>query len=98
MSQPHEVALPHIRQAVMLALDTGMRRGEILSLRRELLDAHRRVLVVSRSKTAGGTGRDIPWTARLHDLRHTFNTRLMEAGVSQDIRKALELDPVSWTG
>ncbi|MBA3915518.1 MAG: site-specific integrase [Acidobacteriales bacterium] len=26
---------------------------------------------------------------RFHDLRHTFNTRLMEAGVIQDIRKAL---------
>jgi integrase len=26
---------------------------------------------------------------RFHDLRHTFNTRLMEAGVVQDIRKAL---------
>lgn len=26
---------------------------------------------------------------RFHDLRHTFNTRLMEAGVTQDVRKAL---------
>jgi hypothetical protein len=26
---------------------------------------------------------------RFHDLRHTFNTRLMEAGVLQDIRMAL---------
>jgi hypothetical protein len=26
---------------------------------------------------------------RLHDLRHTFNTRLMEAGVLQEIRMAL---------
>ena len=26
---------------------------------------------------------------RFHDLRHTFNTRLMEAGVMQDVRKAL---------
>jgi integrase len=26
---------------------------------------------------------------RLHDLRHTFNTRLMEAGVMQEVRKAL---------
>ena len=26
---------------------------------------------------------------RFHDLRHTFNTRLMEAGVLQDVRKAL---------
>src|SRR5260370_12767130 len=26
---------------------------------------------------------------RFHDLRHTFNTRLMEAGVIQDVRMAL---------
>jgi integrase len=26
---------------------------------------------------------------RFHDLRHTFNTRLMEAGISQDVRKVL---------
>jgi hypothetical protein len=26
---------------------------------------------------------------RFHDLRHTFNTRLMEAGVMQEIRMAL---------
>ena len=26
---------------------------------------------------------------RFHDLRHTFNTRLMEAGVIQDVRKAI---------
>ena len=127
-----EVALPHIRQAILLALDTGMRRGEILTLKREHLDPHRKVLVVSQSKTEGGTGREIPWSKRMedmlkpfcastgpvvlfrksgfrnlkkgwrralkkskvpclrfHDLRHTFNTRLMEAGVSQDIRKAL---------
>jgi integrase len=26
---------------------------------------------------------------RFHDLRHTFNTRLMEAGVIQDVRMAI---------
>jgi integrase len=26
---------------------------------------------------------------RFHDLRHTFNTRLMEAGVMQEVRKAI---------
>jgi integrase len=125
-------ALPHLHSAIILATDTGMRRGEILTLKREHLDPFRKVLIVSRSKTAGGTGREIPWTPRVegllkplagdtgpvvrfrgaslgnlkkawrralkksnvprlrfHDLRHTFNTRLMEAGVSQDVRKAL---------
>lgn len=127
-----DVALPHLKQAIVLAVDTGMRRGELLTLKREYLDPYRKVLVVSQSKTAGGTGREIPWSSRVeallrplaggegpvvlyrndslknlkhawqsavrrsgvphirfHDLRHTFNTRLMEAGITQDVRKAL---------
>ena len=127
-------AAPHLRQIVIGALDSGMRRGELLSQRAEHIDLNRRVLLVTHSKTAGGESREIPLTARLahllatlkhdkteglvftfkgrpiqriktawkaavrrsgiryfrfHDLRHTFNTRLMEAGVLQDVRKAL---------
>jgi integrase len=121
----------HLRFVIALALDTGMRRGELLGQLREHLDRHRQLTEVTTSKTEGGVGREIPWTRRLrlilksasgdghlitfrgqpiktiktswrsavkaagirylrlHDLRHTFNTRLMEAGVSQDVRKAL---------
>jgi integrase len=125
-------AAPHLRQIVIAALDTGMRRGELLHQRWEHVDFNRKVLSVTQSKTAGGEGREIPlaerlfsllqslrqdegllftfkgqpihaiktaWKAtvrragirylRFHDLRHTFNTRLMEAGVMQEIRKAL---------
>ncbi len=112
------------------ALDTGMRRGELLHQRWEHIDLARAVLFVSHSKTAGGEGREIPLTRRLyqvlsasrraegivfrsqsitslntawrialrraqlrhfrfHDLRHTFNTRLLEAGVISDVRMAL---------
>jgi integrase len=122
----------HLRPIIMTALDTGMRRGEILNQRWEHVDFSRNLLFVSRSKTAGGEGREIPFTKRVHelllaerkeegllftfkgkpiriiktawkaavrragiryrrfhDLRHTFNTRLMEAGVLQEVRKAL---------
>jgi integrase len=125
-------AAPHLRTIAIAALDTGMRRGELLHQKWEHLDWDRRILSVTRSKTAGGEGREIPFTSRLHamllgmratsgliftyeknpiqsiktawkatirragirylrfhDLRHTFNTRLMEAGVMQEIRKAL---------
>jgi integrase len=125
-------AAPHLREIIIACLQTGMRRGEILNQRWEHVDFNRKVLFVSRSKTAGGEGREIPLTERLnslllsrkqpeglvftfhnrsiktiktawkaairraciryyrfHDLRHTFNTRLMEAGVIQDVRKAL---------
>ncbi len=125
-------ASPHLYQIAIAALDTGMRRGELLSQLWEHVDFNRRLLLVTHSKTAGGEAREIPFTARLaellasfkqpegtvftfkgrpirriktawkatlrragiryfrfHDLRHTFNTRLMEAGVVQDVRKAL---------
>jgi len=123
---------PHLLSLVIAALDTGMRRGELLSERWEHIDFSRRLLFVTHSKTAGGEAREIPLTTRLfelllavprkeglvflfkgrplrriktawaaairraeiryyrfHDLRHTFNTRLMEAGVMQEVRKAL---------
>lgn len=127
-----KAASPHLREIAIAALDTGMRRGELLSQMWEHVDFTRRLLLVTKSKTAGGEGREIPLTGRLfellcqkrqpkglvftfqdraihaiktswktaitgalerhlrfHDLRHTFNTRLMEAGVMQEIRKAL---------
>jgi integrase len=127
-----QAASPHLREIVIAALDTGMRRGEILNQRWEHVDFNRGLLSVTRSKTAGGEAREIPFTHRLfdllalrpqpeglvftfkghpvraiktawkatirragiryirfHDLRHTFNTRLMEAGVMQEVRKAL---------
>lgn len=125
-------ASPHLRAIIVAALDTGMRRGELLNQRWEHIDLSRGILQVSRSKTAEGEAREIPLTTRLeellaprasgaglvftfqghpiravktawkatirragiryyrfHDLRHTFNCRLMEAGVMQEIRKAL---------
>ncbi len=127
-----EAAAPHLRPIIIAALDAGMRRGELLSQRWEHVDLGRGLLSVTRSKTAGGEGREIPLTRRLqaqlaasaqpngllftfkdqpirivktawkaairragisyyrfHDLRHAFNTRLMEAGVMQEVRKAL---------
>jgi integrase len=121
----------HLRELIVMALDTGMRRGELLHQRWEQVDLDRQVLQVTRSKTIQGEGREIPLTARVHqllesrrreegllftygkhrigtiktgwrtaaepvrrhlrfhDLRHTFNTRLLEAGVLQEVRKAL---------
>lgn len=126
------VAQPHLRRIIIAALDTGMRRGEILKQRWEHIDFSRRLLFVSSSKTPEGESRELPLSNRLlgvlleqrqgegfvftlrgqpiewirkgwlgalkhagvphtrfHDLRHTFNSRLMEAGVIQDVRMAL---------
>jgi integrase len=127
----HGCAL-HLVPIVILALDTGMRRGELLHQLWEDIDFERRLLFVTRSKTAEGEMREIPLTSRafdlltalrrsrgrlflykgepirnlktgwaaairragighyrFHDLRHSFNTRLLEAGVIADTRKAL---------
>ena len=127
-----KAAPTHLRLMIVTALDSGMRRGEILHQIWDHVDFGRRVLYVTRSKTPEGEAREIPLTARLfqllsgiqkkegpiftfhsqavasvktawksmlaraglrhlrfHDLRHTFNTRLMEAGVMQEVRKAI---------
>lgn len=127
-----EAAAPHLSDIIIAALDTGMRRGELLHQQWRDVDFPRRLLYVTRSKTAEGESREIPLTNRLlellfekrredgfvflfkeqpihsiktawkgalrrsgirplrfHDIRHTFATRLMEAGVLQEVRKAL---------
>jgi integrase len=123
---------PHLHDLIVVAVDTGMRRGELFHQRWDHVDFTRHLVVVTRSKTIGGEGREIPLTqralsvletrpraghlvflyrehglgtvktawktgltragirhVRFHDLRHTFNTRLLEAGVLPDVRKAL---------
>jgi integrase len=125
-------AAPHLYELTIAALDSGMRRGELLQQEWKDVDFARKLLFVSHSKTAEGECREIPLTGRFfdllwnkrqdqglvftykgqgitriktawkaairragirylrfHDLRHSFNTRLMEAGVMQEVRKAL---------
>ncbi len=122
----------HLRPIVVIALDTGMRRGELLGQLREHLDFDRRLISVTHSKTAEGEHRLVPMTNRVydllsasressgpvftyegellknlktgwagalrragipryrfHDLRHTFNSRLVECEVIADVRKEL---------
>jgi integrase len=126
------VCAPHLVPIVVLALDTGMRRGELLNQRWEHVDFDRKLISVSHSKTPEGEHRQVPLTARafalltvlrrpqgplftykgtplqylktgwaaalrragiphyrFHDLRHTFNSRLVEAEVIADVRKEL---------
>ncbi len=122
----------HLRPIVTAALDTGMRRGELLGQVWEHVDFDRKLISVTHSKTAEGEHRLVPMTDRVytllsascqpsgpvftyeggplknlktgwagalrragipryrfHDLRHTFNSRLVEAGVIADVRKEL---------
>lgn len=122
----------HLQWIIICALDTGMRRGEILSQLWQDIDFARRIISVTHSKTAEGEHREIPLTKRLFellskerakegliftfkgnpitriktawkgslkrsavqhyrfkDLRSTFNSRLIEAGIIKDVRKEL---------
>lgn len=123
-----QVRTPHLRQLVTIALNTGMRKGEIHSLRWEHLDIPNRSIHVLNGKTER-SNRHIPMNdavfevvselqfgrkndfvfpstrkngeqlrdpkkgfakalrlaqiphLRFHDLRHTFATRIVHAGV-----------------
>lgn len=61
-------AAPHLRPIIIMALDSGMRRGELLTERWEDVDFARRLLFVSHSKTPEGESRELPLTGRLFDL------------------------------
>ena len=61
-------AAPHLVPIVTCALDTGLRRGELLSQRWEHIDFARRLLLVTHSKTCGGEGRAVPLTNRVFNL------------------------------
>jgi len=62
------IAVPHLKRIIIAAADTGMRRGEILSQRWDDIDFFRKVLVVTKSKTAEGESREMPLSNRLLDL------------------------------
>ncbi|MCP4898878.1 MAG: site-specific integrase [bacterium] len=119
-----KAAAHHLRPVLVVALNTGLRRGELLSLRWEQVDLFEKVITVKHSKS--GKVRHVPindiafeylrtipggydkgpvftWAGnsitsiktafnaavrragipplRFHDLRHTFATRLVLAGV-----------------
>jgi integrase len=73
MSVAEEVKLlatssKHLRPIVVAALNTGMRRGELLNQVWEDVDFDRKLISVSHSKTPEGEHRLIPMTERLHGL------------------------------
>lgn len=63
-----------LREAVILAVETAIRRGELAAIRREHIDRKRRVLLVPESKT--GRPREIPLTAAALAAIDALPTRL----------------------
>ena len=68
MDAAREAKSPVIYPALMLALNAGMRSGEIRELRWEQIDLERRFLIVGKSKTEAGEGRTIPLNPALYDV------------------------------
>jgi integrase len=60
-----KAAAPHLRPIIIIGLDAGLRRGEILGQLWQDVDRDRNVLYVTKSKTAGGVGREVPLTSRV---------------------------------
>jgi integrase len=63
-----KVRSPLIGTFVRVALMTGMRAGEIVSLTWGQVDLAGRVLTVGRAKTSSGTGRQIPMNQELFEV------------------------------
>jgi integrase len=61
--------------AVVIALNTGMREGEIRRLRWDQIDFDSRTITVGKAKTAAGTGRPIPMNDRLTLALRTWANR-----------------------
>jgi len=61
-------AAPHLQKIIIAAVDSGMRRGEILRQQWADVDFNRRLLYVSHSKTPEGEAREIPLSDRLFNL------------------------------
>ena len=63
---------PYLRPLIVLAVETGMRRGELLALRWEHIDLDRRVAHLPLTKN--GTSRDVPLSTRAVDTLRTLRT------------------------
>ena len=69
---------PHLRAIAITALDTGMRRGELLGQLWQDLDFDRKVISVSHSKTPQGEHRLLPMTSRVSSLFGEMRNALLE--------------------
>jgi integrase len=71
-------ASEHLQEITVVALDTGMRRGEILNQKWEDVDFPRRLLYVTHSKTPEGEAREIPLSDRVFSL---FSQKRKDSGL-----------------
>jgi integrase len=68
--------LPHLKPIVMTALHTGMRRGEILSLRWDDVDMKNRFIFLRNTTTKSGKPREIPINDTLYGVLKSLPRRI----------------------
>lgn len=64
---------PHLKTLLILAIETGMRRGEILGLRWSDISHNRRVITLALTKN--GSGREVPLSQRAFDALMDWKDR-----------------------
>jgi integrase len=80
--------LAHLHPIIIVAVDTGLRRRELLSLEKEQVDFNLDVINVKRTKS--GKGRTVPMTPRVRetlinlcaDVKHSFTSAVKAAGLT----------------
>lgn len=86
----------HLRPLVIAALDTGMRKGELLKLRWNQVDLGARVIHVRAFHTKTMTARDVPVSQRLHsELKRLWDISPQDAdglvfGIRDNVRLAFD--------
>lgn len=70
LSEAGKSRSPHIRTALILSLNTGMRDGELRRLTWKQIDFVKEILTVGKGKTVGGEGRTIPLNGDIREAIH----------------------------
>ena len=65
--------LPYLKTLLILAIETGMRRGELLGLRWSAISHNRRVITLAMTKN--GSGREVPLSQRAFDALMDWKSR-----------------------
>lgn len=65
--------IPYLKTLLILAIETGMRRGEILGLRWSDISHNRRVITLAMTKN--GSGREVPLSQRAFDALTDWKSR-----------------------
>jgi integrase len=75
-----ETRNPEARRACLIALNTGMRRGEIINLRWSYIDEERGIITLPKSITKAGKEREVPINARVRELLAEIKSFPLGAG------------------